>query len=144
MNFTLKAQGPGGHTEASFEKDEIRISFVKTDPNERGMISGLVEKATADGMKIHVAGKKGALKELADAGLLEEIMKGKAELVLKGSADVVKKLAVLCMDKEVEKGKVVLIAQEDNTWKRVLGKGELKETEEKKKVATSTEVVRAG
>lgn len=145
MNFTLKVQGPGGHTEAVFEKDEIRISFVKTDPNERGMISRLVERGKAAQMKLHVAGKKeGGLKELADESLLEEIMKGKAEIVLKGPEDAVKKLAVEMLDKEVEDlGKVVLVARDDNRWKRA-EKGSLKESEEKKVVATSSKVPAGG
>lgn len=136
MELVLMAKGTGGHTEAVFAKDEIRISFVKTDPKERGMIETMVEKAKKEGMKLHTADKDGKLTEIDDATLVDKIFKSKGELILKGSVATVKKLALDIVEKEILERSLVTEAQTDGSWK-IIKEGEFKDKEEKQVVQSS-------
>lgn len=140
MNLTLMATGLGGHTEAIFEKNQIRISFSKTDPKERGLIENLVERARKEGMKLHTVDNSDNLKEIEDDLLLDKIFKSKGKLALTGSVDAVKKLALDIVEKEISERSLVMEAQEDGTWKILREKGEFKEKEDKEQKVTSSKV----
>lgn len=145
MKLTLTMKGPGGHTEAIFNKDQIRISFAKTDDKERGMIDNLVQRAKKEGMTLHSVDKEGDLKEIADDLLLEKIFKSKGELALTGTVESVKKLALDLVEKEIlERSVLVMEAQDDGTWKMLHEKGSFKEKEGKEQAVTTSKVAGGG
>lgn len=144
MELMFAATGTGGHTEATFENEEIRISFHKTSPEERGMIETLVERGKKAGMVLHTVDKEGGLKPLENESLLQEIFKGKGQVALKGTAEAVKKLALDLVEKEIQDGKLVMHAQSDGTWKILRQKEDFKPKEDEKQVVTSHEKQRGG
>lgn len=140
MRLVLMATGTSGHTEAIFELEKIKISFSKTDPQERGMIENLVEKAQKEGMKLHSMDDKENLKEIDNQTLLDMIFKKKGKLVLTGTVDAVKKIALDIVEKEIRERSLVMEAQDDGTWKILREAGEFKDKEEKQAVTTSKAV----
>lgn len=134
VKVTLKMTGPGGHAEVVFEKDEIRMSFVKTSEQERGAMMTLIEKGKKEGMKVHTVDKKGALKEVADEAILENIFKGKAELALKGDVGAVKRLAKEKIDEEIEARRLVMEIMADGSFRTLREKSDFSlEDKEKEK-----------
>jgi hypothetical protein len=144
MKLTLTMKGPGGHTEAIFNRDEIRISFAKTDDKERGMIENLVERAKKEGMTLHSVDKEGDLKEISDDLLLDKIFKSKGELALTGTIEAVKKLALDLVEKEIIERSLVMEAQDDGTWKILKEKGSFKEKEGKEQGVTTSKIAGGG
>lgn len=143
MELAFSAMGPSGHVQADFDGDEVRVEFHTTTPGERGLMDTLVEKAKKEGMTVHSVDKKGTLKLIEDGGLLEKIFSKKGQIALKGTKESVAALTKIIVDKEIEGGRKVLEAQEDNTWK-VLEKGEFKEKPEQKQVVKSMAPVGGG
>lgn len=142
MNLDFSAMGPSGHVQASFEGEEVRMEFSKTTPGERGLMSTLIERAKKEKMTLHTVDKKGRMKPVEDEGILEKIFQSRGELALKGTKDSVTALAKVYVEMEIEGGRAVLEAQEDNTWKK-LKPGEFKE-KETKQVVKSVAPVGAG
>lgn len=139
MELAFSAMGPSGHVQADFDGEEVRVEFHHTTPGERGLMDTLVEKAKKEGMTVHTVDKKGNLKPLEDGGLLEKIFSRKGQIALKGTKESVAALTKIIVDKEIEGGRRVLEAQEDNTWK-ILEKGEFKEKPQKQVVKSMAPV----
>jgi hypothetical protein len=141
----LICHATGGHTEATFEKDEVRLSFHKTTPEEKGMIEVMVEKGKKAGMVLHTVDKKSELKPIEDEALLQEIFKGKGEIALKGTPESVRKLALDLLEQEIADGrKMVFQAQEDGTWKTIHKKEDFKPQADEKEVVSSKEKAGGG
>lgn len=141
----LDVTDTSGHTEAVFEKEEIRVSFAKTTPEERGLIDALIADAKKEGMILHTVGKDKERKVVGDDSILEQLFKSKNEVVLTGSAEAVEKLAFDRVKKELEKdGRTVMHATDGGTWKFIRTEADFKPSEDKKEKVVSLEVPRAG
>src|SRR4029077_3905731 len=139
MELGFSATGPSGHVQASFEGEEVRMEFSKTTPGERGLMETLIERGKNEKMSVHTVDKKGNLKAVEDVAILEKIFQNKGEIALKGTKDSVAALAKIYVEKEIEGGRLVMEAQDDNTWKK-LAPGEFKEKEKKQVVKSMSRV----
>lgn len=157
MNLTLTETGVFGHAEAEFAGDRIKITYKKTTPGERGMISQLVERAKTKGMTLHTVDKGGALTAIVEKAkevvgiekseeektkpigdLMDVLMEKKGQIVLQGDAQMVESLALETVEEEVKsKKRVVSEAQDDGTWK-VITIGEFKPKEGDQKQAVTS------
>lgn len=133
MDLGFSAMGPSGHVQAEFDGEEIRMEFSKTTPGERGLMETLIEKGKAEKMTVHSIDKKGELKLIEDANIIGKIFEKKGEIALKGTKESVSKLAKVYIDKEIEGGRVVMEAQDDNSW-HILKIGEFEEKPGRQKV----------
>lgn len=140
----LDVTDSSGHTEAVFERDEIRVAFSKTTPEERGLIDALIADAKAEGMILHTVAKDGERKRVDDEAVLEQLFKSKNEIVLIGNPEAVEKLAFDRVKKEIRNGRTVMHATDGGEWKFIRKEEDFKPAEDKKEKVVSLEVPRAG
>ena len=142
VDITLAVTGMNGHTELSFKKDQVRVTWSKTNSSERDLIRGLIQTSKMFGFTPYTVDADGK----ADNQLKKfpGLFRGKrGEILLKGEVKKVKMFAQEMVEGEVKNGRIAFEAQEDGTWK-TLKPGEFKAEPGKKKKVTSSAPVGGG
>jgi hypothetical protein len=150
MNLQVTIQGIGGHTEVNFEDGRVKLSWKETTMRERKMLREMIEKAKSGGMKTYGVDSNGNADKETDV-VPGTIFNRSGELVLKGEGALVTILAKGLIEAEQKSGRLVMEAQEDNTWKILRsgdtveeGKPEKGEEKEEKKKKVHTTAKQAG
>jgi hypothetical protein len=144
QHLELDVTDSSGHTEAVFEEKEIRVTFAKTTPEERGLIDSLIADAKAEGMVLHTVAKDGERKAVEADAVLDQLFMSKNEIALTGTAEAVEKLAFDRVKKEIRGGRTVMHATDGGEWKFIRSEKEFKPSGDKKEKVVSLEVPRAG
>lgn len=140
--ITLDVTGTNGHTELSFSKGQVRVTWKETNATERGLIKGLIQTGRLFGFVPYSVDDDGKPKEMLTK--LPGTFRGKkGEIVLVGEVQKVKLFAQEMIEGEIRENRLVLEAQADGTWK-ALKPGDFKAEPGKKKKVTSSEPVGGG
>ncbi len=132
MNLSVTIQGIGGHTEVNFEEGRVKLSWKETTMRERTMLREMIEKAKAGGMKTYGVDASGNADKETDV-VPGTIFNRSGDLILKGDGNLVTLLAKGLIEAELKCGRLVMEAQEDNSW-RILRSGDtIEETKSEKK-----------
>jgi hypothetical protein len=144
FELDLSMTGLNGHTEMSFSKDQVRVTWKETTAGERELIRGLVKTAKLFGFTAHAVDADG--KAAQPITKLPGVFRGKkGELILKGEVKKMKLFAQEMIAGELKEGRIVLKAKADGEWEFVKDAktvGETKEGEapKKEKVVSSERV----
>lgn len=141
MNLTVTIQGIGGHTEVNFEEGRVKLSWKETTMREQTMLREMLEKAKAGGMKTYSVDANGNADKETDV-VPGTIFNRSGDLILKGEGALVTILAKGLINAEQKSGRLVMEAQDDNTWKILRSGDSIEEAkpedkEKKKKVHTT-------
>jgi hypothetical protein len=143
FELDLSMTGNNGHTEMSFSKDQVRVTWRETNAGERDLIRGLVKTSKLFGFTAHTVDADGNAKD--EAKTLPGIFRGKkGELILKGEIKKMKLFAQEMIAGELKEGRIVLRAKDDGQWEFVKAGEEVKAEPGKKEKVVSSERVGGG
>lgn len=143
IELDLSMTGNNGHTELSFSKDQVRVTWKETNAGERDCIRGLVKTAKLFGFTAHSVDTDG--KAAGEITKLPGLFRGKTgELILKGEVKKMKLFAQEMIAGELKNGRIVLRAKADGQWEFVKPGEEVKQEEGKKEKVVSSERVGGG
>lgn len=143
IDLDLSMTGNNGHTEMSFVKDQVRVTWKETNAGERDLIRGLVKTSKLFGFTAHTVDADGKPQE--EVKTLPGLFRGKkGELILKGDIKRMKMFAQEMIAGELKEGRIVLRAKEDGSWEFVKAGEEVKAEKGKKEKVVSSEKVGGG
>lgn len=136
MDLSLSIMDTSGHAEVKFGED-VRVNWNDTTRGERKLIKALVKTARECGLSPRAVKNEKVVD--APAALPGLLRNHDGALALMGAPDAIAALAKRLVEDELALGRIVLIAQDDGTWK-IAKKGEF-DPAKAKKVTTAAPVV---